>query len=556
MNEKDKSEKESILKKHSALVTFKSTTNQYYKVDTEKIIYFLTLYAQENMQKKFREEFIKITDKLITDEKYKEIVLENIYNEKKIELSEKSIDINELINISDIITKSRREKLNTSPLEKEDRLKLEKVINESQLLMISNNQTKITFSTEEVNKAITDIKDYCKELAIESYNGIKHINLTALTNKLGCNISRIKKDLKEAMDIKLSFNYINKKNLDVSLTTNIIGSVKFTKDKDNTWLSYQIQEEILRMYIMPDVYVPIKDIEVIKLSNKYSIRLHSFLNDHIKMGYVQITKEELKTFLLLTDTYLKNQNLLKNKVLDPAIIELKTIANLDVTYEFIPKFNWKEIKFSMKRTTNIKVPELKVVEYHEVITLEDNENILKQIEKAKKNMYVKKSWTKRTDNKIIKMLREYDDNFVIEILQTLYNSLNKPIETTLVQYINGIINNIQKENRIKVELAKKKNKQLQKISNKQELKNKIKEAADKMKDEKEIQKVANISLLQKCKNENRKKISNRYVITRNEWNQEVEKFLSSIDTETERELMINTINNILFPKFVIDEEGE
>lgn len=558
MSNDKKDDNGKILKMHSALVTFKSINNNYYKVSTEKIINLLLLNAQETMQQTYRDTFIELTKQLIINEEYKENLLENIYNRKKIDISENDIDIEELINISKKITLFRKEKLLKSPLEKKDRLKLEGVINDSQLLLISNTntQSKMLFSTEQINDAINDIKNYCKEIAVDSYNGKKHINLTALTNKLGINIKRIKKELNESMDVKLSFNYINKKNLDISLTTNILGSITFTKDKDNTWLSYQIPEEILNLYLMPEVYVPIKDLEVYQLTYKYSIRMHSLLKDHIKFGYLQITKEELKTFLLLSDTYLKNQHLLKTKVLDPTLTELKVIAHLDVEYELIPKFNWQEIRFTMKKTTEIKSPDIKVIEYNEVITLEDNEHILKQIENTKKNIYVQKSWTKRTDNKIIKMLREYDDKFVIEILQALYDSLNTTIETTLVQYINGIIKNIEKENRIRVELAKKKNKQLQKVSNKQELKNKIKEATEQIKKEKELQKVSNISLLQKCKNENRKKVNGSYVITKEEWDEEIAKFLSSVETEDEKEAMINMINTTLTPKFILSEEEE
>ncbi|MGL4307566.1 MAG: replication initiator protein A, partial [Cetobacterium sp.] len=52
---------------------------------------------------------------------------------------------------------------------------------------------------------------------------------------------------------------------------------------------------------------------------------------------------------------------------------------------------------------------------------------------------------KRTDTKIKKILLEDGEEVALEILKRLYKNLNNGIKTTLVQYINGVLKNMQQE---------------------------------------------------------------------------------------------------------------
>lgn len=70
------------------------------------------------------------------------------------------------------------------------------------------------------------------------------------------------------------------------------------------------------------------------------------------------------------------------------------------------------------------------------------EEILKHIQKAKKNIYVSRAWDKRTDTKIKKIFLEEGDLILIEVLKIIYKNLNSNIKTTLVQYINGVLKNL------------------------------------------------------------------------------------------------------------------
>ncbi|MEG0235010.1 replication initiator protein A [Cetobacterium sp.] len=70
------------------------------------------------------------------------------------------------------------------------------------------------------------------------------------------------------------------------------------------------------------------------------------------------------------------------------------------------------------------------------------DEIIKNIQKAKKNIYVSRSWDKRTDTKIKKIFIEEGEIVLIEVLKIIYKNLNSNIKTTLVQYINGVLKNL------------------------------------------------------------------------------------------------------------------
>jgi hypothetical protein len=88
---------------------------------------------------------------------------------------------------------------------------------------------------------------------------------------------------------------------------------------------------------------------------------------------------------------------------------------------------------------------------------EVSEAVIEKIIKAKRNIYVSKAWNKRVDNKILKIVMEEGEDLVVEILNILYKRLNTEIKTTLVQYINGILKNMRKDEMEKVRKASRQN---------------------------------------------------------------------------------------------------
>lgn len=240
----------------------------------------------------------------------------------------------------------------------------------------------------------------------------------------------------------MSFNYINKKNLNVEVTTNILASARITKREKNTELTYQIPREILELLILPEVYVPLDEVVVDRIQGNYTFRMYSLLNDHLKRGEIEITKEEVFTFFDLPKSYNNKTNLLK-KFIEPVLKEVKEVSGIETDYEFIPSYSWKTIKFYPKKVkviSNVSTPAI----VEEEQNIYDNSNILKHIEKSKRNIYIQKAWKKTVDNKLNKILNTYGEELTICILKAMYE-LKNPIETTLVQYINGILKNFKEE---------------------------------------------------------------------------------------------------------------
>ena len=74
----------------------------------------------------------------------------------------------------------------------------------------------------------------------------------------------------------------------------------------------------------------------------------------------------------------------------------------------------------------------------------DNPNVLKYIEKSKRNIYIQKAWKKTVDNRLNKILNTNGEEVTIKVLKAMYE-LKSPIETTLVQYIAGILKNFKED---------------------------------------------------------------------------------------------------------------
>lgn len=100
----------------------------------------------------------------------------------------------------------------------------------------------------------------------------------------------------------------------------------------------------------------------------------------------------------------------------------------------------KEEKLKIESKKEIKKEVIKKVEKNNEFIYPDE--VIKYIQKAKKNIYVSRSWDKRTDTKIKKIFIEEGEIVLIEVLKIIYKNLNSNIKTTLVQYINGVLKNL------------------------------------------------------------------------------------------------------------------
>ena len=100
----------------------------------------------------------------------------------------------------------------------------------------------------------------------------------------------------------------------------------------------------------------------------------------------------------------------------------------------------KEEKLKIESKKEVKKEVVKKSEKNNEFIYPDE--VIKYIQKAKKNIYVSRSWDKRTDTKIKKIFIEEGEIVLIEVLKIIYKNLNSNIKTTLVQYINGVLKNL------------------------------------------------------------------------------------------------------------------
>lgn len=100
----------------------------------------------------------------------------------------------------------------------------------------------------------------------------------------------------------------------------------------------------------------------------------------------------------------------------------------------------EEMKIKVENKKEVKKAPIKKIEKNNEFIYPDE--VIKNIQKAKKNIYVSRSWDKRTDTKVKKIFIEEGEIVLIEVLKIIYKNLNSNIKTTLVQYINGVLKNL------------------------------------------------------------------------------------------------------------------
>lgn len=446
MNEIQKEENPLILNQHSALTTFQLKEGKYYPINVEKINFSILEKMQKILIKEFKDVYLSTYNQLGLKSNEIKSLTDNTFKNKELTIAEDKINIKALTKLAIEIKEYKEKQINKVNTNDKEKNKLLKDLKETALTKLANDQMQVLVTQQEINEILIDIKEYCKEKAIKQCVEETTIDFTMLANKLETNSTVLKKQLKNSMGTVLEFNYIDRKNLNIDITSNLIASVKFTHDKKNnrTWMTFQIPQEILRLLLMPEIYVPIANIAVNKIEGKFTYRLHGLFEDHIKRGVVELSKEELFNFLTLPKSYSNRKNLVEY-VLDPTIEDIKRVSGMIVTYDFLPDFAWEKIRFNLKRGKGVKKDNIPILTKDEKISVEKNDLILNEIKKAKKNLYVSQAWNKRVDNKIIRIYRNEDEKYVAYILRSIYKNLKTPVKTTLVQYINGIIKKLDRK---------------------------------------------------------------------------------------------------------------
>lgn len=485
----DKTEnKNNLLKQHTALTNFKIEHGNYFPLLCEKIVFFLLKDKQNAMQLQFYSEIDELLNKIFINVKFNKEIIEQIYkNNLKIEdiTNDITINNNELkifynkVNEFNKMTESTYKKLSPKQREFCDLLIL-KIDPKFEFDSVNTEN----FSKYDILNIVQDIKTYARQHTIMSASMVENIDLTQLSQNIGItNITVLKKHLTLVEQTKFLFNYFNKKKLNIELTVPYISNISFASSAGRgTVFSYSVPLAILSLNLLPEIYAPLDALEIQKITGKYTYRLYSLLKDHILRGSVQLTKEELQNWLMISDRTISNASTLKKNVLDPAIAEINIISNMNCSYELIPPRRFQEIKFSISVNKEKIIETVKVKKEHDKNDLDyrDNELIVKSINKAKRNIYVSKSWNKRVENKLNKIYNEIGEKFTIELLNDLYDNLNSEIEVTLVAYINGILKN--KKIKIKPRSDKRGDISSEVSENKKQIRQKINEKLDRKKE--------------------------------------------------------------------------
>lgn len=452
---KTKQSNDNILKQHTALTTFKVTKGKYFNLQCEKIIFHLLKSKQNEMYQYFYSLLEKELKNIFPNDKFGKEIIDQIYKKEFSieEFAPNGIEVNRYeldtlyrkIDEFNDLTENTYKKLSQKQREYCDIqvLAIKPNFSTNKLLTYKQSENK-KLSLGEILSIIKDVKTYARQSTILKFALPENLDLTTLGNQVGItNITNLKKYLLEAQDTRLLFNFINLKKVEVEIDAPYITGITFISHKGKgTIFNYQIPIAILSLNLLPEIYAPLNELEVQKMAGKYTYRIYSILKDHVNKGMLELTKEQLKECLGLTERTVSNSSTLRKNVLDPAIIELNEISNLECTYELIPPKRYKSVLFRMKTNSSKVIEVLKVVkDKEEKLDYKNDEELVKKVEQAKHNIYISRAWDKRVENKINKLLNEVGRSFVIEILEDMYNSLKSDIEITLVAYINGILKN-------------------------------------------------------------------------------------------------------------------
>lgn len=455
MGTKTKQSNDNILKQHTALTTFKVTKGKYFNLQCEKIIFHLLKSKQNEMYQYFYSLLEKELKNIFPNDKFGKEIIDQIYKKEFSieEFAPNGIEVNRYeldtlyrkIDEFNDLTENTYKKLSQKQREYCDIqvLAIKPNFSTNKLLTYKQSENK-KLSLGEILSIIKDVKTYARQSTILKFALPENLDLTTLGNQVGItNITNLKKYLLEAQDTRLLFNFINLKKVEVEIDAPYITGITFISHKGKgTIFNYQIPIAILSLNLLPEIYAPLNELEVQKMAGKYTYRIYSILKDHVNKGMLELTKEQLKECLGLTERTVSNSSTLRKNVLDPAIIELNEISNLECTYELIPPKRYKSVLFRMKTNSSKVIEVLKVVkDKEEKLDYKNDEELVKKVEQVKHNIYVSRAWDKRVENKINKLLNEVGRSFVIEILEDMYNSLKSDIEITLVAYINGILKN-------------------------------------------------------------------------------------------------------------------
>lgn len=177
--------------------------------------------------------------------------------------------------------------------------------------------------------------------------------------------------------------------------------------------------------------IPLQTIKINKVKNKkgkiveYKTSNMSFVRRRIK-----------KAFNVLKDLgYIKN---FKEVEEEP--------KRYTIYYEFnIAKDNICHISSYLSAPESLALMPSNIEENIYSDEISNYENFEAALKKVKRNIYFAKKYNKRIYKKLVRLCDNEGEEFVVEILNRIYNGLNTEIKKTLGAYIDTIVRNLKKE---------------------------------------------------------------------------------------------------------------
>ncbi len=251
-------------------------------------------------------------------------------------------------------------------------------------------------------------------------------------------------------------NFFMKIDEDTFRNYSLFSYIEYNNSKDD--IKIKINEDLRGQFFDIKSFTKIELNEILGLNSYYSIKTRLLLSSvNNKTEYV-MDIERFKLMFQIPLSY-KNKNI-EDKVFNTILRENKEVEEIHfkkngrTATHVVIKYNLKNMKIKDKKENIL------------------SDIILKAIIKAKKNIFVSKSWGVAEDVFIKKTLEKHGEKLVLGTLKKLHTNLKSDVTVSLVSYMSAII---KAEDEVKKEIEDKKiiikNEDKQKIEKKEAIEN-------------------------------------------------------------------------------------
>lgn len=253
-------------------------------------------------------------------------------------------------------------------------------------------------------------------------NDTFEIGFNELTNFSQTTNSKFKEKLKVELLKLLSAKYFSYDKKYIKTYFTLLSQFEITKDCVKVALPPILKKEILEN----NYYTTLNKSEIQVFKSKYTLIMFELIKRY-KNSIPKMAIEKFKNIFEYPDSY-RNVDITR-RVLEPIKKELFEKNKLVIDWNiFKIGAKWREIEFNIIELVETEVQKIKL-----------SNNLIKEIEKSRKNRFIESSYSQKT---IEKLLQKYDEKDVIKALGELYkyNSEIKSFSKILISKIEDIKN--------------------------------------------------------------------------------------------------------------------